>query len=253
MIRKERLDILLAERGLCASREQAQRHVLAGEVWQGSTRLQKPGVKLAWDSEIELRSRMPRFVSRGGEKLEHGLKAFGIGIQDRVCLDVGASTGGFTDCLLQAGAKRVFALDVGHGQLHPKIRSHEKVSVMERVNARHLTQTQLVSEHSDAKDITFVCADASFISLRLLIPAVLHSAPAARDWLLLFKPQFEVGPEHVGKNGLVRDQTAVAQALQDFDTFMQAHHFTRTHAPTDSPVAGKKSGNTEILLHYEKN
>jgi 23S rRNA (cytidine1920-2'-O)/16S rRNA (cytidine1409-2'-O)-methyltransferase len=252
MIQKERLDILLAQRGLCPTREQAQRCVLAGEVWQGMQRLEKPGVRLPVNAPIELRSRSQKFVSRGGFKLEHALETFGLCVQDRVCLDVGASTGGFTDCLLQRGANRVFAVDCGHGQLDHKMRTDARVISLEKVNARHMNSHTLADAHSDASDITFVCADASFISLKLLIAPVLLTSPRATDWVLLFKPQFEVGPENVGKGGLVRNQAAVTQSLAEFDVFMTAHHFVRKHAPLESPVTGKKSGNTEILLHYEK-
>lgn len=252
MIQKERLDILLAQRGLCLTREQAQRCVLAGEVWQGTNRLEKPGVRLPIDAPLEVRARSQKFVSRGGFKIEHALETFQIPVRDRVCLDVGASTGGFTDCLLQRGARRVFAVDCGHGQLDHKLRVDPRVTCLEKVNARHLNSLTLADAHADAADITFVCADASFISLKLLIPPVLLTSPRATDWVLLFKPQFEVGPENVGKGGLVRNQAAVTEALAEFDIFMTAHRFVRKQAPLDSPVTGKKSGNQEILLHYEK-
>ncbi|MBY0369092.1 TlyA family rRNA (cytidine-2'-O)-methyltransferase, partial [bacterium] len=183
MIRKERLDILLAEKGLCSSREQAQRCILAGEVWQGQVRLEKPGVKIAVDTPIELRSRLPKFVSRGGFKLEHGLETFGISVQDRVCIDVGASTGGFTDCLLQRGARRVIAVDVGTAQLDQKLRGHAQVTSLEQVNVRHLTAEALLAADALAPEITFVCADVSFISLALRIEPILRSAPKAYDWL----------------------------------------------------------------------
>ncbi len=252
MIRKERLDILLAERGLCPSREQAQRHVLAGEVWNGQTRMEKPGMKIPWELALEVRPRRPLYVSRGGTKLAHALTHFGVDVQDRVCLDVGSSTGGFTDCLLQKGAHRVFAVDVGTGQLDQKLRGDARVTSMEQVNVRHLTRTQLVEAHPDADRIDFICADVSFISLRLLVPALIHSAPHARDWLLLFKPQFEVGPENIGKGGRVRNPAATPAALETFHQFMQAHGLQEKSAPEISPVLGKRSGNTEILLHYEK-
>lgn len=252
MIRKERLDVLLAERGLCPSREQAQRHVLAGEVWNGQTRMEKPGMKISSELPLEVRSRLPLYVSRGGFKLAHALTHFGVNVKDRVCLDVGSSTGGFTDCLLQKGAHRVFAVDVGTGQLDQKLRGDARVTSMEQVNVRHLTATQLREAHADAERIDFLCADVSFISLRLLVPALIHCAPTTRDWLLLFKPQFEVGPENLGKGGRVRNPAAATAALQDFHQFMQAQGLVEKAAPEISPVLGKKSGNTEILLHYEK-
>lgn len=250
MVAKERLDILLAEKGLCASREQAQRCILAGEVWQGQVRLEKPGLRVAVDAPIEVRSRLPKFVSRGGFKLEHALEVFQISVQERVCLDIGASTGGFTDCLLQRGAARVLAVDVGTGQIDSKLRTHAQVTSLEQCNVRHMTADTLSAVDPRAGEISFVCADVSFISLKLLIEAIARSAPAARDWVLLFKPQFEVGPEHVGRGGRVTNQQAIARALEDFDTWMKHHGFFRPGPVLDSPVAGKKSGNLEILLHY---
>lgn len=247
----QRLDVILTERGLCTSREQAQRCILAGEVWQGTARLDKPGLKLACDAPIELKPRTKVFASRAGFKLEHGLQKFGISVQDRVCLDVGASTGGFTDCLLKRGARRVFAVDVGTGQLDQKLREHSRVVSIERTNARFLTAELLRDRHEEAGKISFVCADVSFISLRLLIEPVTAAAPEAKDWVLLFKPQFEVGPEHVGKGGLVRNAASIESALTAFNEFMEKAGFVR-RAVDASPVPGKKSGNTEILLHYEK-
>ncbi len=253
MLQKERLDTLLTQRGLCASKEQAQRCILAGEVWLGANRLEKPGAKFQLDLPIELRSRAPRYVSRGGFKLEHALQKFQVCVKDRLCLDVGASTGGFTDCLLQHGARRVFAVDVGHGQLDQKLRNQTQVTVLEKVNARYLTLATLAAAHQDASAIDFVCMDASFISLKTLVPAVKIAAANAKDWVLLFKPQFEVGPENLGKGGVVRNPEATTQSLSAFDSFMIAHGFMRKNQPELCPLSGKKSGNTEILLHYVYN
>ncbi len=248
----ERLDALLTSRGLFPSREQAQRAVLAGEVWLGTQRLEKPGVRVSVHTPLEVRSRAPLFASRGGFKLEHALNTFKVSPSGRVCLDVGSSTGGFTDCLLKRGASRVFALDVGTGQLDQKLRVHPQVSVMERTNARFLTAEQLLAVHPDASQIDLVVADVSFISLRLLIEPVSKAACRARDWLLLFKPQFEVGPKNVGRGGLVRRPQATKEALANFSEFMEKQGFSQQGASEDSPLLGKKSGNKEILLHYEK-
>ncbi len=252
MVAKERLDILLTLRGLCSSREQAQRCVIAGEVWQGTNRLEKPGIRLATDALLELRPRTARFVSRGGFKLEHGLKTFGIKVENRVCLDIGASTGGFTDCLLQNGASRVFAVDCGIGQLDQKLRSHPQVVCLEKTNARYLTLNTLAEAHPEANKLSFACADASFISLRLLIEPLQKALPQIQDWLLLFKPQFEVGPENLGKGGRVRNPAATIKALETFDASMAALGLHRRQKVADSPLTGKKSGNQELLLHYEK-
>jgi 23S rRNA (cytidine1920-2'-O)/16S rRNA (cytidine1409-2'-O)-methyltransferase len=252
MALKERLDVLLSEQGLFATREQAQRAILAGEVWLGLNRLEKPGVRIAVDAPIEVRSRSQKFVSRGGFKLEHALETLAIDVTGRVCIDIGSSTGGFTDCLLQRGAARVFAVDCGTGQLDNKLRQDPRVSVMEKTNARFLTTNSLSAEHPSADAIDFVCMDASFISLQLLVPPVADAVPKARDWVLLFKPQFEVGPENLGKGGKVKTNSATDSALAEFDTFMREKGFTSQSGPLESPLAGKKSGNIEILLHYEK-
>jgi 23S rRNA (cytidine1920-2'-O)/16S rRNA (cytidine1409-2'-O)-methyltransferase len=253
MVSKERLDVLVAEQGLCATREQAQRAILAGEVWSGLKRLEKPGVRLPKSTVLERRSRTPQYVSRGGFKLAHALAKFGVPVRDRVCMDVGSSTGGFTDCLLQEGASRVFAVDCGIGQLDCKLRSDSRVSVLEKTNARFLSQAQLAQVHQSAAEISFICVDASFISLKLLVLPVLDAAPLARDWVFLFKPQFEVGPENLGKGGRVKSAQAVTDSLASLNSFLCEKGFTQKSPPLESPLLGKKSGNVEILLHYEKN
>ncbi len=252
MVFKERLDILVAEQGLCATREQAQRAILAGEVWSGLKRLEKPGVRVPKTTLLERRSRTPQYVSRGGFKLAHALEAFGVAVRGRVCLDVGSSTGGFTDCLLQNGATRVFAVDCGIGQLDCKLRSDDRVSVLEKTNARFLSESQLAQANPAASEISFVCVDASFISLKLLIAPLLGAAPRARDWVFLFKPQFEVGPENLGKGGRVKSPGAVTESMASLNGFLCEKGFTQKASPLESPLVGKKSGNVEILLHYEK-
>ncbi|MBI4402552.1 MAG: TlyA family RNA methyltransferase, partial [Deltaproteobacteria bacterium] len=197
-----RLDILLFKRGLTKSREAAHALILAGRVWSGQMRLEKPGQSVAEDIQIEIQKDERTFVSRAGLKLEHALIQFNLSVVGRVCLDIGASTGGFTDCLLQKGARRVFAVDVGYGQLDSKLRSNPAVTVLERTNARYLTSGTMGEL---AKDIDFVCADVSFISLRKIIEPLSHEFPKAKDWVLLFKPQFEVGREFVRKGGIVKN------------------------------------------------
>ena len=247
---KKRLDVLLVERGLCTSREQAQALILAGEVWTAESRLEKAGVKFDEALPLEVRTRTLPFVSRAGFKLQHALDTFQVSVTDRVCIDVGASTGGFTDCLLQRGARHVFAIDVGYGQLDSKLRRDPRVSSLEKVNARNLSKADLVAASPLAQEISFACIDVSFISLFKVIAPLRRQFPDLRDWVLLFKPQFEVGPEHVGKGGLVKDQNAIAIAVDEFHTFMTEQGLTRQGGPESSPIAGKKSGNVELLLFY---
>ncbi len=205
---KMRLDTLLAERGVFASRSRAAASVLAGEVRIGSDRrrAEKPGQLVPDDVQIDVDA-APAFVSRGGTKLANALDEIGLDVGGRRALDVGASTGGFTDCLLQRGAAHVVALDVAYGELHWQIRNDERVTVLERANARHLTPEQLPY----APDL--VVADVSFISLTKILPAVLASTAARFDALMMVKPQFEVGRERVGKGGVVRDVSARRAAL----------------------------------------
>ena len=230
---KKRLDVVLVERGLAESRAQAQALVLAGLV-EGFA---KPGQQVADDVELEVRQ-PPRFVSRGGEKLAHALDALGVDPAGMDCLDLGASTGGFTDCLLQRGAARVMALDVGHGQLHPRLRGDERVVVMERVNARELTSLPFAPE--------LVTCDVSFISAtRVLPPALALSVP---DWqaLVLVKPQFEAGRADAPK-GVVRDPEVHRRVLRDFCRTAEAWD-ARVAGIVDSGHPGPK-GNREFVVH----
>lgn len=247
----QRLDVLLVERGLCLSREQAQGSILAGEVWSLERRLDKPGVKVDSALPLEIRSRATPFVSRAGQKLEHGLDQFQIDTTGRTCLDIGASTGGFTDCMLKRGAAHVFAVDVGYGQLDSKLRADSRVTVVEKTNARFLTLAGLEALSPKAREISLLTMDVSFISLCKIIEPMFETFRFVRYWLLLFKPQFEVGREHVGKGGLVRDDGAVHQAMEAFDSFMKGLGFELKGAPESSPLSGKKSGNLEYLVFYE--
>ena len=248
---KERLDILLVERGLCPTREKAQVRIMAGEVWSEGKRLEKPGTKLALDTPLEIRGRQEKFVSRAGEKLEHALVSFAIEVSQSVCLDVGASTGGFTDCLLQRGAKHVFSVDVGYGQLDVKLRQHPKVTNIENQNARFLTLAHLTSQNPLADQISLVVMDVSFISLEKILPALKSEFAFVPRWVLLFKPQFEVGREWIGKGGIVRSDEAVREAINHFQAVMSSLGFRLAGGPESSPLTGKKSGNLEYLLSYE--
>jgi 23S rRNA (cytidine1920-2'-O)/16S rRNA (cytidine1409-2'-O)-methyltransferase len=234
---KKRLDVLLVERGLAESRSQAQALVMAGLV----PGFDKPGTQVDEDAELEL-ERPPRFVSRGGEKLAHALDVLGLDVRGRDALDVGASTGGFTDVLLQRDAARVIALDVGYGQLHPRLRDDERVTVLERTNVREIRELPFAPD--------LVVADVSFISVRTALPPAL--ALARPDWeaVVLVKPQFEAGREDVGRGGVVRDPDVhrrvlreVAEAALDWKA--------ETLAVVDSGLPGPK-GNREFFLHLAR-
>jgi 23S rRNA (cytidine1920-2'-O)/16S rRNA (cytidine1409-2'-O)-methyltransferase len=234
-----RLDERVLADGLAESRAKAQGLILAGEVLVDGRRVDKPGTRVAPEARVALRARQP-FVSRGGEKLAGALDDLGIDPVGRSCLDVGASTGGFTDCLLQRGARRVVAVDVGHGQLHEKLRRDPRVVVVERANARHLDASALGGEPVD-----LVVVDVSFISARLVLPRLAELAPDA-DWLVLVKPQFEVGREQVGRGGVVRDDALRLAAVEAVRAAAEALG-RRFAGQTESRVAGPK-GNREIFL-----
>jgi 23S rRNA (cytidine1920-2'-O)/16S rRNA (cytidine1409-2'-O)-methyltransferase len=232
-VTKKRLDVLLVERGLAESRSQAQALVLAGLV-PGHT---KPGEQVPGDAVLEVEA-PPRYVSRGGEKLRNALDAFGVDVTDRDCADVGASTGGFTDCLLQAGARRVVAIDVGYGQLHPRLRSDPRVTVLERVNSRSLTELPFAPD--------LVVCDVSFISVTKALPPVLGLAASGWEALVLVKPQFEAGRADVPK-GVVRDAAVQRNVLESVVEAAQAWG-GRTIGVVDSGLPGPK-GNREFFLH----
>jgi len=234
-----RLDERLLADGLAETRAKAQGLILAGEVRVDGQRVDKPGTRVGPEARVELRARQP-FVSRGGEKLAGALDDLAIDPAGRSCLDVGASTGGFTDCLLQRGARRVVAVDVGHGQLHEKLRRDPRVVVVERANARHLDASVLGGEPVD-----LVVVDVSFISLRLVLPRLAELAPGA-DWLLLVKPQFEVGREQVGKGGVVRDDALRLAAADSVRVAAEALGW-RLAGQAESWIPGP-NGNREIFL-----
>jgi 23S rRNA (cytidine1920-2'-O)/16S rRNA (cytidine1409-2'-O)-methyltransferase len=232
--------VALVDHGLAPSREKARALILAGEVLDGDRPVSKAGELVRRDAPLRLRSSPMPYVSRGGLKLAHALASFGLDVAGRVALDLGASTGGFTDCLLQAGAARVHALDVGHGQLHWKLVSDPRVVVRDRINVRHLRPDDL-PERGDLAVI-----DVSFISLRLVLPALLPLLAPGAPVVALVKPQFEVGPARVGKGGIVRDPQARADALAQVSAAAAALGY-EVCGQTESPITGAK-GNVEFLL-----
>jgi 23S rRNA (cytidine1920-2'-O)/16S rRNA (cytidine1409-2'-O)-methyltransferase len=231
---KKRLDVLLVERGLAESRAQAQALVLAGRVHG----YDKPGTQVDDGAQLDVKQ-PPPYVSRGGEKLAHALDAFDVDPAGRDCLDVGASTGGFTDVLLQRGAKRVIALDVGYGQLHDRLRRDERVLVLERVNARELSELPFAPE--------LVVADVSFISLRLVLPPAFAIARPGWEAVVLVKPQFEAGRGEVGKGGVVRDDAVRRRVVREI-TVAALGWEAQTAGVVDSGLPGPK-GNREVFLH----
>ena len=237
-----RLDALLVARGLAPSREKAQAAVLAGLVVVEDHRVEKPGQKVDPQAAVRLKASVSPYVSRGGLKLEAALDAFGVDPRDRTCVDLGASTGGFTDCLLQRGARRVYAVDVGYGQLAWKLRDDPRVVNLERLNARTMPR-EAVPEPVD-----LVVADASFISLRLLLPKIGEFLEAGGEAVVLVKPQFEVGRGQVGKGGVVRDQSLREEAVEGVCSAARAQGF-EVSGTMESPVAGAKKGNVEYLVH----
>ncbi len=236
---KKRLDVLMTERGLAESRQKAQALILAGAVSVDGRRVDKPGAAVADGAEIAVK-RSLAYVSRGGLKLEKALKLFPIGLAGSVCADIGASTGGFTDCMLQRGAAKVYAVDVGYGQLAWKLRTDERVICLERTNARYLTREQI------PEALDFASVDVSFISLRLILPplrALLRDGESRV--VCLVKPQFEAGRERVGKKGVVRDRAAHREVLADFFGNASAAGFA-VDGLTWSPIRGPE-GNIEYL------
>jgi 23S rRNA (cytidine1920-2'-O)/16S rRNA (cytidine1409-2'-O)-methyltransferase len=242
---KRRLDALLVERGLAESRARAQALVLAGLVWSGDKRLDKPGLGLAADTPLELRGREHPWVSRGGVKLAHALDHFAIAADNAVALDIGASTGGFTDVLLARGARRVYAVDVGHGQLAWKLRQDPRVVVLERRNARHLTRDD-IPEPPD-----LIVCDASFISLTIVLPAALALAAPEARLVALIKPQFEVGKGRVGKGGVVRDPALHREVCEHIAAWLSAQPGWEVVGLTESPIRGPE-GNVEFLIHARR-
>jgi 23S rRNA (cytidine1920-2'-O)/16S rRNA (cytidine1409-2'-O)-methyltransferase len=245
---KVRLDKLLLERGLASSRERAQALILAGKVLVGGQKTEKAGTAVDAEAEIRLLGADLKYVGRGGLKLEKALAHWQIEVAGKVCLDVGASTGGFTDCLLQHGAARVIAVDTGHGQIDFRLRQDARVRLLEKTNARYLTRDQL-GEVAD-----FIAMDVSFISATLVIPAIVAAAfpespeeRRGRQMAVLVKPQFEVGRGQVGKGGIVRDDAAQLGAIEKVRVALLAQNCTQTDV-IESPILGAE-GNREFLLY----
>jgi 23S rRNA (cytidine1920-2'-O)/16S rRNA (cytidine1409-2'-O)-methyltransferase len=245
--RKIRLDKLLLERGLVPSRERAQALILAGKILVNGQKIEKSGASVSADAEIRLLGEDLKYVSRGGLKLEHALAHWNINVAGKTCLDIGASTGGFTDCLLQHGAARVIAVDTGHGQIAFQFRNDPRVRLLEKTNARYLTREQL------GEFTSVIVMDVSFISATLVLPAVAaaafpqeSSARSGRELIVLIKPQFEAGREKVGKGGIVRDPEIQRQAVEKVRAAVQSLGAMSTDA-IDSPILGAE-GNREFLL-----
>lgn len=236
---KQRLDVLVHAAGLCASREQAQRLILAGEVSVKGQVITKPGTKVDSDLPIAVKT-PPRYVSRGGLKLEGALQAFPVSPQDKVCLDIGSSTGGFTDCLLQHGAARVHAVDVGTNQLVWKLRNDPRVVVKEQFNARYMTPDDL------GEKVQLIVSDVSFISLTKILPAAYSCLEEGGDLLVLIKPQFELRPEDIGPGGIVRDPELHHRAISKIHEFVTQDLHREWMGVADSPITGME-GNKEFL------
>ncbi|MBM3941641.1 MAG: TlyA family RNA methyltransferase [SAR202 cluster bacterium] len=238
---KKRADLLLAERGLAESREQAQALIMAGIVFTPAGPVSKPGTPLSQDTPLEVRGRLP-YVSRGGVKLAHALDQFGLSVTDMVALDVGASTGGFTDCLLQRGARKVYAVDVGHGQLSHKLRQDHRVVVMEKLNARYPFPLP--------EPVDIVTVDVSFISLTMVLPSALQHLKELGYVAALVKPQFEASPKDVGRGGVVKDPKVHSQVLGKV-VLWAVEHKVRVRNICPSPILGD-AGNREFFLLLQK-
>ena len=235
------MDALLVERGLAASRSSAQGLILSGSVRVGDVIVTKAGSRIGADELLSV-DQAERFVSRAGEKLDAALGEFGVRVEGRSCLDAGASTGGFTDALLQRGAERVLAVDVGYGQFDWSLRNDPRVTVMERTNVRTLAAEDLPF------DPDLLVADLSFISLTVALESLLSTTPALREAILLVKPQFEAGPESVGRGGLVRDREVHVSVIHSVTRYFSTLGFGAVGA-TQGVIAGRKSGNLEYPMH----
>lgn len=241
---KTRLDVLLVEQGLQESRQKAQAIIMSGLVFVNDRRVDKPGTPVPNDAKIEIRGNTLNYVSRGGLKLEKAMSVFPIVLKGAVCGDIGASTGGFTDCMLQNGASKVYAVDVGYGQLAWSLRSDRRVVCLERTNARYLTHEQIPDE------LDFASVDVSFISLKLILPALCGLLKDDGHVVCLVKPQFEAGKENVGKKGVVRDPAVHLEVLENFLIHARQSGFTVIDI-TYSPIRGPE-GNIEYLGYLEK-
>ncbi|MFJ8245423.1 TlyA family RNA methyltransferase [Peribacillus asahii] len=241
-VMKERLDVLLVQQGLAETREKAKRMIMAGLVYANEERYEKPGEKVPVDLEFSIKGKVMPYVSRGGLKLEKALKTFDVTVEGKILLDIGSSTGGFTDCALQNGAVMSYAVDVGYNQLAWKLRQDERVKVMERTNFRYVTPADL-----DGEMPNFASIDVSFISLTLILPVLKTLLVANSDVIALVKPQFEAGKDQVGKKGIVRDPKVHKEVLNKIITFAVKEGYDVQNA-SFSPITGG-DGNIEFLLH----
>ncbi|MBA2173649.1 TlyA family RNA methyltransferase [Halobacillus locisalis] len=245
MGQKVRLDVLLVEKGYFETREKAKRTIMAGLVFSEQSRLDKPGLKVDEDIPLTVKGKAVPYVSRGGLKLEKALKVFDLNVKDKIMIDIGSSTGGFTDCALQNGAKLSYAIDVGYNQLDWKLRNHPQVVVMERTNFRYVTSDDL-TEGAPA----FASIDVSFISLRLILPVLAGLLTVGGDVAALIKPQFEAGREQVGKKGIIKDSKIHKQVCEDILAFAVQHGYSVENL-TFSPITGG-DGNIEFLVHLRQ-
>lgn len=242
---KKRADVILYEKGLVDSREKGKRVIMEGSVFVGNARIDKPGEKLDEDVEITIKENPNIYVSRGGLKLEKAINIFGLSLQDKIAMDIGASTGGFTDCMLKNGASEVFAVDVGYGQLDWKLRNDPRVVVMERTNIRNVTKDDI------GKDIDFVSIDVSFISLRLVLPVAKNLLGENGEIVALIKPQFEAGKDKVGKKGIIRDKNIHFEVIKTVMEFC-CEIGLGIYGLTFSPITGA-TGNIEFLVYLKNN
>ncbi|MEH7441842.1 TlyA family RNA methyltransferase [Bacillus sp. JJ1122] len=245
-IKKERLDVLLVERGLAETREKAKRTIMAGLVYSNESRLDKPGEKVNSDIPLTVKGNVLPYVSRGGLKLEKALKVFDLEVKGKTLIDIGASTGGFTDCALQNGAEMSYALDVGYNQLAWKLRQDDRVEVMERTNFRYVKPEDLLKGLPN-----FASIDVSFISLRLILPVLKTLLVPGSDIVALVKPQFEAGREQVGKKGIVRDRKVHIEVIERIIDFALSEGYD-VFDLSFSPITGG-DGNIEFLLHLQWN
>lgn len=243
-VEKERLDVLLVQQGLATSRELAKAYIMAGNVYVDGQKEDKAGTKVAVNASLEVKGNQMKYVSRGGYKLEKAVDAFGISLDGKICLDIGASTGGFTDCMLQNGASKVYAIDVGYGQFAWKLRNDERVVCLEKTNVRYVTHEQVPDEGD------FASIDVSFISLTKVLPAVLGVLGEKGQLVCLIKPQFEAGREKVGKKGVVRDINVHKEVIEMIANYVQAQNLGILGL-SFSPIKGPE-GNIEYLIYLDK-
>ena len=242
--KKERLDVLLVDKGICTSRERAKTNIMAGLIFVDGQRVDKAGEKVSVDADIVFKGEELKYVSRGGLKLEKAMNTFGIDLTNKVCMDIGASTGGFTDCMLQNHASKVFSVDVGYGQFAWKLRTDERVVCMERTNIRYVTPEDI------CVPLDFASIDVSFISLRTIMPAVKNLLGDKGEVVALIKPQFEAGREKVGKKGVVRDIEVHLEVVNKIVNFLIENDFN-VLGLSFSPIKGPE-GNREYLVYFTK-